>query len=464
MSREIHLPHELLQSIFDDVIWRSTLSAGTLVSRRWFAAARPQLFRSLSIKVQSETCADQEQDVFARFFSEEPPSFVVPHVRALRVSLQSPITPSEVEETPVTTYELDVIISKFPALQVLSLDLAILRLTDKSLKSWTSPVSLRELRLEEVSFEYLFDLPDVIPQQELTCAKILTKCSFVQFINMFETVDTLILGHVWPLESPDSNITGRSRESLRLAAWNDRKNISKKLVIKRALSGTMLSAYSFDREIRSHEVVLDLLIGTPAFSRLDDLQISENVVFTRELLASTWSTLTHLRVDIGKDLPELSQSEVHGHYPELVNDPTNYGIMWCTSLVHLHIDAQLDCPVDMNVEQPLETLPLPTQLMQVLKLSCPNTISLVVEFSCREYLTLDLFVWKPLDELLSKRTRLKELQLNFMPDHEFIGFHATSQLLAMNWSVDPQDIAAVETQMPLVRAKLGERFRTATWE
>lgn len=181
MPGEIFLPRELIDYIiqyFVSDVDKSSLLACIRLSRQWHASAFPALFHQIILRSDGRT-----HDTFTKFGRRAPPADKAHLVKTLIVFCQQPIG---LRSNSINTYELCLILSKFPAIHSLSIVEANLVWSSRQLRGW-SKRSIVDLRLSEVQCQMSDWIAGVTP----------LKCSLVQFlVEVFASVHVLHLSGV----------------------------------------------------------------------------------------------------------------------------------------------------------------------------------------------------------------------------------------------------------------------------
>lgn len=195
---EVYLPGELLNMTVGYLSDCSDLKTCTLLSRHWRTAARPVLFRSVTVRVATETSGgagkiddappSRSLQAFREFLSTHDAYNVASCIIKLLVA-----QPSGGDQAVLDLRELDLVLTRLPALDELHMSIAIIGPcpSGSSLNGWTNPKSLKVLSLGE-TFLSLSSPPERQSEQ----------CCLVSLLNLFGSVATLSLNTLW-LEEPE---------------------------------------------------------------------------------------------------------------------------------------------------------------------------------------------------------------------------------------------------------------------
>lgn len=306
-----HLPPELLHDVFSLLRGdETTLSSCILVSRHWYRSDRSERFRILHLRCRKEL-SDEGGDVFSRFWRGRPPTHLSHHVRDLNVWFGSDWS----LRGQVTAYELDALISHFSHLQFLTLEGADLILATKDVKRWENPLSLRELRLNDIHF-HMQDWTETSQEEIEQGNDMPTHCSLVQLFNMFGMIDALYMDDVWPPDRPGYDLESFSystyswESAQRSAIWAEAARVSEDFNVLKLVTYT-----GAPNRKRSQEEALDLLSNAVALESVEHLEVDESIVITRDLLGQARNALRHLRLAINDHPLEFYESEAGSEFP-----------------------------------------------------------------------------------------------------------------------------------------------------
>ncbi|KAH8103040.1 hypothetical protein BXZ70DRAFT_768370 [Cristinia sonorae] len=474
MAPEIHLAGELIEHIvsflLDD---RRSIQFCSLVSHHWCSAAQPAVFHSLKVEEKmpppqwrskrakkaakkkskkrkggrgvkeeddEEEAPPDEPEKFDLIKRITPPFDVGRYVKSLEIKCQA-VTPSEIAR----------VLELFPTLQRLALSANLL--ADNTPPSLSPPRPLAELRLTDFTFA-MDDWSPVAKEDAERSKDQPAKCSLVQFLNLFGEIGTFYTRDIYPIGGVVQGwgdggagydacrccrpLYPQDKEQ-RSAIRAEGMKISEHFSVKRIVT----SDTDYTNDQRGQEVVLDLLVAAPrALSTVQELDIDEHLLITRDLLTATGPQLSRLHLNVTSTIKHIEEED------RIDNDPSQTGISFCgqrLSFAHvgLHHNFAMNTLDDywknwlFTFESAIMSLP-------------PTLPRLVIEFHCGKLMP-DNFDWKKMDSTFAERD-LTELELVFD-----LGAH----LLKKD---ERQFYNGVRKWVPQLWTKLGERLKVRITE
>ena len=290
MHQQLLLPIELIGIVMgylkDD---KASLSACASLSHQWRTVVQPLLFFKITLRCVKRIKRFTKS--WDRLKSFHPP---VQFTNALILDCCKGST--SYGSGNVTPYDLERVISKFPALRFLTVknaELFCCPFGRQNLAGWAAPKDLEELRLETVMWD-MTDWSEKSEEHKKFTKDILSDCALVQFLNLFGAVESLYLLAVAPMFFlSEKHYTYISEPSSRSAVQAESEKLSS-LSVKKLLASEK-DIYS---EVQPMQVTLDLLRSSHALDTLTCLEIDEYITTSRELLEHIGKNLVHLKMTV----------------------------------------------------------------------------------------------------------------------------------------------------------------------
>lgn len=303
MCAQAVMPSELLDHICGFMDKRS-LAACTLVCSDWYISARVLLYHSI---ILSDDRIDRHTiDTFNTFLASSCASPMRRYIKQLIIRCMEP---RAVDIAVIDVYQVELLLSKLPSLQVLHLEKLLLKLPVRAKRGRERPlgrpVSMDKLKLHNVGFE----LSGPSDQDGVALSHDNVACSIVELLNLFTSLNTLDLFGVWP-DSPDSyNLTPHLEHNVRLA-YAAGVRLNNKFRIANLLS----DSYG----VSTHEHILAVLRGSHSLDALRSVVIREDPAHFSQFIQAVSGTLESLRLTIDD-----------------VN--ARFDVACCTRLTHLRV-------------------------------------------------------------------------------------------------------------------------------
>lgn len=277
MPEEIFLPRELVDCIIRYLVSdvdKSSLLACIRLSRHWHASAFPALFHQIILRSDGKT-----HDTFTKFSRRAPPADKAHLVKTLIVVCQQPVG---LRSNSINTYELCLILSKFPAIHSLSIIEANLVWSSRQFRGW-SRQSIVDLRLSQVQVQMSDWIAGVTP----------LKCSLNQFL--LEVFDSIHVLHL-------SGVQFRSAFGHNSIDWTPRIDASMHPRTHRSEGYSFPSVHKLVLPLwlASRECIAatQLLRSVHLLDRLHSLQLNQDPVTTRTVLSILGHTVGNLEFSV----------------------------------------------------------------------------------------------------------------------------------------------------------------------
>lgn len=323
-DREVLLPREIMDLIVKDMD-KECLAVCSLASSYWSASARPMLFRSIILHDHRDElnwlpneadCCDPNYnfDSFRRFIYSENSSCqeILPWIQDLTMKGEE----FDSASCNLTLWELDLILFRLPAIQILKLNRITLlhALPGAILRGWSSPKSLKTLQLQDVE---MHRKPLEVPVDDARGASTPASCCFAEFLNLFREVGTL---HLIDVSFTDPSITALGINGTYGDYWDNVAftQDAAAQVSCRLRMGTVVAGFGRWSDQWTNAEVWGILRFSRSLAGLTTLEIADVERVVRKVLKTVGSSLVrlHLTLDPVPLDPDDYDREVSHRIPD----------------------------------------------------------------------------------------------------------------------------------------------------